>query len=311
MRRVWVFLLAILLLISEPVAAAVPGPNASITEARILKLAKKYDHSAYCLLKAYKKRGRSLKEWSGERTRLTQVMEVTTHETCHAYMGGTLNCTKYYIGNGKTVRVAHTKIFRSKKMASSIPSSLRTFRYATYVGDPVANLGANVSGVYGLLNEFTAYFWGMHINNAMIPYYEKYCTNFDMLWDYMSGCENCKMAYSEFRYYILHYLYYAKKHSPDVYRGIIRNTQFRRVYKLINKKYINHIKKYEKELKRLTHLLETYGYDMIVTDDHILIYDGDAWGYVFGIGRFTEEYNKLTKACKKTKYASIEKKLMK
>ena len=308
-RRIWICLLAGVLLLSQPAAAALPGPEASITSARILKLAKKYDYSAYCLLKAYKKSGGSLLEWSLGRSRLTQVMDVTTHETSHAFMNGTSRATSYYIGNGKTIRVKHTKVFRSKRMAGSIPTSLRTYRYDTYVGKPISNLGSDVGGIYGLMNEFTAYCWGMHIDNAMIPYYEKYCLNFDLLEDYLLGCENNKMAYSEFRFYMLHYLYYAKKHVPDVYKGIVRNKQFCRVYKKIEKKFVNQIKAYEKELKRLPPLLKKYGYVMIVTDEHVLIYDRDAQIPMFALGRFTTEYNKLIRACAKSKYKTVEKRL--
>ena len=39
-RRLGILLLAMLLLLAEPVAAAVPGPNASITADHMLKLAK-------------------------------------------------------------------------------------------------------------------------------------------------------------------------------------------------------------------------------------------------------------------------------
>ena len=308
-RRISILLLAVLLLFAEPAGAALPGPNASITAARLLKLAKKYDKSAYSLLASYKNSGHSLLAWAGGRSRLTEVMDVTTHETCHAYMHGTTIGTRYYIGNGRTIQVTHSKIFRSKKMANSIPKALRTFRYSTYVGKPISNLGSDVSGIYGLMNEFTAYFWGMHVNNAMIPYYEKYCTNFEVLRDYLLGCENNKMAYSEFRYYMLHYLYYAKKHHPDVYRGILRNTKFRKVYKLIEGKFTAQIRKYEKELERLKTVLKKKGYILIYTDENILIYDGNASLYEFGLGRFTSDYNKLIKACAQSKYKTIEKKL--
>lgn len=308
-RRVMLLVLAMVLLLAEPAAAALPGPNASISADNMLKLTKKYDKSAYSLLKAYKNQGRSLMDWTGGRSRLTEVIDVTTHETCHSYMHGTTIGTRYYIGNGKTIQVKHSKVFRSKKMAGSIPKSLRTFRYNTYVGKPVPNLGSDVAGIYGLMNEFTAYYWGMHVTNSMIPYYEKYCTNFNMLHDYLNGCENNKMAYSEFRYYMLHYMYYAKKHHPDVYRGILRNAKFLKIYKLIEAKFRAQIKKYEKELDRLKTLLKRKGYTLIYTQDSIFIYYGDAWGYEFALGRFTDDYNKLINVCKKSKYASIEKKL--
>lgn len=34
-----------------------------------------------------------------------------------------------------------------------------------------------------------------------------------------TDCENERQAYAELKYYILHYLYYAKKHYQDIYKG--------------------------------------------------------------------------------------------
>ena len=110
---------------------------------------------------------------------------------------------------------------------------------------------------------------------------------------------------------MLHYLYYAKKHVPDVYKGIVRNKQFCRVYKKIEKKFVNQIKKKKKELKRLPPLLKKHGYVMIVTDEHVLIYDRDAQIPMFALGRFTTEYNRLIRASHKSKYAAMEKRLKK
>ena len=53
------------------------------------------------------------------------------------------------------------------------------------------------------------------------------------------------MAYAEFKYYILNYLYYAKKHHPDVYKGIVNNKEFCKAYKTLESSYAKLIKEYE------------------------------------------------------------------
>ncbi len=105
---------------------------------------------------------------------ILQSLETAVHETCHGYISllGTgysykINNTGYvdkhlavYVGNKKNIYVKFTKIFKTRKMKHSIPKHLRTLRYS-YVKSNNNTLGSQVDGVYGLLDEFCAYYRGL------------------------------------------------------------------------------------------------------------------------------------------------------
>lgn len=76
-----------------------------------------------------------------------------------------------------------------------------------------------------------AYQRGMNTDVLLFPYLQKQNADRYAWSSYIIGCENGRQSYAEFKYYILHYLYYAKKHYPDVYKGIMNNRQFCKVYK--------------------------------------------------------------------------------
>ena len=305
--------LSVAMLLSVPVQAKVPEPGASVTAANMLSLANKYDKSALFLLKRFKNKGNSLLEWAGSGRSLIGILETTTHETCHDFMNSSYGTYHYYAGNGKSYPVPRTTVFPTKSIASTYRKSLRTDRYSIYIANANSILTANQFGPYGLLDEFAAYYWGMHLVNSLIPYFEKYASDFKLADEYMTLCENDRLAYAEFRYFILHYLYYAKKHKPAVYSGVISNAAFRKAYRILENKFSTHIKKYGKELKRLAKIWKKKGYTTVITDNAVTVTEPQQFFWttidypVLTVGRFTSEYKALTKECKKSKYAKIEK----
>ena len=63
-----------------------------------------------------------------------------------------------------------------------------------------------MDGIYGLMDEFNAYHWGMNTNVALYKYYKRFGLESDV-WDtFVDIGLNGKQAYAEFKYYILHYL---------------------------------------------------------------------------------------------------------
>ena len=137
----------------------------------------------------------------------------------------------------------------------------------------------------------------------LFPYLKKQGADWSAWQSYVSNGENGRQAYSEFKYYILHYLYYAKKHYPDDYRGIVNNRQFCRAYSTLEKNFRKCIKQYEKDLNKLKQILDAnQGYWLEITDERIMLHN-DYGG--IGMGRFTKDYRKLCKEISKKKYKSI------
>lgn len=168
-------------------------------------------------------------------------LSTAVHEQCHSYCG-TPSGFRYnsiqgkympskewiYIGDGQHIEVTFTDVFPSTEMVSTIPDALRTFRFDTYINGEAA-MASIQFGVYGMLDEFTAYCWDNH-NSIMQRDYQK--SNGLFIWN-----SNSYLAYAEFRFYILHYMLYAQQHYPDVYSGILNNDSFRQAFTTIDTKF--------------------------------------------------------------------------
>ena len=321
LKRFLAGILAVVLLISLPVssfevsaASKIPGFKAKVTEKNILKILNKYDKDGAYVMKKQINKGDNILWWFSN-ARIIDGMNTAVHEETHGYSHsyGTYSfsgtTTAYFVGNKKTVYVPHTTVYQSKEMANSIPKRLRTFRYNTYVAKPSAYLSSNVDGAYGLMNEFMAYRMGMSTTIALFPYYKAKKAGWDEWQVFINNCENDRLAYAEFKYYILNYLYYAKKHHPDVYNGIVNNKEFRKAYRTLESSYVKLIKEYEKDLKKIKKEMKAAGYQMQISDEMIMVYSSQGAGT--GTGRFTSDYNKLQKELRKDKYLSIHRKLVK
>ncbi len=286
--------------------------DAKITTKNVQNLLKKYDSDGAYILEKQRKAGSDILVWFSGGSQILDFVVTAVHEETHGYSfnyARNFGETAYFVGNKKTIYVSHTKVFKSKKMASSIPKKLRTFRYNTYVAArPDADISSNIKGAYGLMNEFMAYRAGMNTSVSMFSYLESQNADWDSWQTYIVSCENGRQAYAEFKYYILHYLYYAKKHYPDVYKGIVNNRAFCRTYKKLESSYAKLNKTYTEDLEKLKNILEKPGYTLEISDDDVMFSDEEG---ETGVGRFTEEYKALTEECGKKKYQSIHNVLVK
>ncbi len=181
--------------------------------------------------------------WFGSATTIGEgldSLDTAVHEQCHDYthtssgfmyssiQGRYMSGREWiYIGNGEHIEVTFTDIFPSSELVDTIPESLRTDRFGTYInGD--ANTSSIQHGPYGMLNEFTAYCWGIHNTIKQQGFRQEH--NLLNLYRYSDDF----VSYAEFRYYILHYMLYAKEHYPTVYSDILANDNFRKAFATID-----------------------------------------------------------------------------
>jgi hypothetical protein len=129
----------------------------------------------------------------------------------------------YYVIPDEFIFRRDTFLYKGFKKEINDPISPRMISYLTekYVS-------ANVKGIYGLLNEFSAYFHGF--NATLMLYeradslFEKY--NYSHLKDLNSSC----LAYYEFKLFIAWYLTYTKECEPEVYQKLISDAILRRTF---------------------------------------------------------------------------------
>jgi hypothetical protein len=115
---------------------------------------------------------------------------------------------------------------------------------------------------------------------------------------FMSNVDASFYAYAEFKFYILRYLMYARKHKKDIYEGILSNTSFKNAYQLVDVEYAKLISDYFSLRTKLLSKLQEQGHEVEITEKFTFI-DGS------GTGNFTEVYNKLMKEMEKDQYLSI------
>lgn len=205
--------------------------------------------------------------------------------------------------------VKRTPVFNTSEIADSIPERLRTFRFATYIApDPAGSLSATGSkawGVYGLLNEYSAYYHGNKAALDLYPYYRDVMPPGPAKWhDYFSGINRSFSANVEFRFFILKYLQYAKEHHPLIYSGIMENREFVLAYHAVSKQHEDLSDEYFRIKKEVFTNLEKEGYT--VTEDAENMYTGKGASR-YGSSHHLAAYYLLRDELEKPEYRTIMK----
>ena len=135
-------------------------------------------------------------------------------------------------------------MFPTEDAAKLFPEHLRTFRYDTYVSEG-ATSSSNVKGIYGLLNEYSAYCWGLNHTISLYPYFKNQPMSTELWYSFYRSGGNNLQAYSEFRFYILSYMLYAEEHEPAVYEGIMGNSALLAALQSMDARWIDTLVAYE------------------------------------------------------------------
>ncbi len=200
----------------------------------------------------------SWSHYNSEAQRLAHF-DVTIHETAHKSMyearvkcnnqlKGIDNSTnqkyKFVILNSKRefIECDFETIPQANGMKSYIPeaflpqeemfffkkiiTSKKSPRLQTYIFE--GNTSANVDGIYGMLDEFSAYYHG---TNAIWMLYERNDTLFSKFQyeDLKNTVSSC-IAYYEFSLFIAWYLNYLKYEHPQKYAALLDNVNLRKVF---------------------------------------------------------------------------------
>lgn len=208
---------------------------------------------------------------------LLASFETVIHELLHGYnnQNHELKIHTYFPGPGERVQVPMTKVFSSKELNNFVREGLQDslFRYGLYVGGKQAvaehgkermilNKGngsevASISeGLYGLLEEFNAYYFGTLASWELYDYYDDNLEsgNQDIWSDYKHSLLGNAMAYYEFRLFISWYLIYAEQNHPEIYKGLTSNLELRSTFALLDNRYGKLVAEIENEIPELDEL---------------------------------------------------------
>ncbi|NLW48991.1 MAG: hypothetical protein GXY86_16885 [Firmicutes bacterium] len=296
----WIFLLAILLIIFPMQSDAILSPRETI-----MQLLKEYSPSGYHLVTRVEGLPDNKELYLGSRKIVLPILkeELTTwvhgdtekdiltaigtvvHEMCHYYTGNMAYpllaeqrvkvpleeyYDAYYIEDGNDILVKRTKVFNTREIAAIIPESLRTFRFS-YV-NAEKTLASQILGIYGLMDEFCAYYYGTKAAVEIYPYYrDKMTSGVDRWITYLDQVNAVYFAYPEFKFFILKYLQYAKSHYPSQYREIIENKGLIRTFFIIDQNYAALIARYNTIKEEIFEDLQNEGYTVTEKNNHYQI----------------------------------------
>ena len=165
--------------------------------------------------------------------------------------GDPWKCMGLYLDDAERYLLPIAPAFPSREMAASAPPALRaSFRFKQYVHPSVPNQSTQTEGIYGLLNEFHAYYWSARVDAELLSYLVEGRRSYDNVFAFCGKADNAYSAYLEFRSYILHYLLFARTRDPALYAGLMENKEFRRMFSLIDEAY-------SRECERFYGALET------------------------------------------------------
>jgi hypothetical protein len=173
--------------------------------------------------------------WSGDtvEVNLRNQYETVIHESVHHVN----SYSNYLIVPGIEINVSRGKYFKSAEFATIVPEGLNEniFRYKTYV-DSTSYVGANVSGIYGLMDEFSAYLNGVRACQvgAKTALIRKDTTMALLLRSQATGTY---FAWYEFRLFTAWYLHYASLKHPEIYTDLQANTNLRIVFTLLDDEF--------------------------------------------------------------------------
>lgn len=229
----------------------------------------------YCGPGCYKQMtgvGNETVDWNGDTSYTTLINDYSTmtHETTHhnnRYLNYDWDKNLWsqivLVEPGIEITYDETPTFHSELFISIIPKEApqKIFRYGLYVSKG-AFPSANLSGIYGLMNEFSAYRNGTRVaieaTNTAIKLNDK-----EKIKLFESQAIGEYFAYYEFRLFIAWYLEYGQKNKPDIYKKIMDNTNLRIAFTLLDDGYKNDLV----ELERIVKKYPIWSYDIFEKDN--------------------------------------------
>lgn len=232
---------------------------------------------------------------------LINESHTVVHEGCHGYNSEIADLADvgdgYYIAPGITIPVVEGVVYNSNELNRIVADSLekKIFRYDTYIGD-ASDVSSQQSGLYGLLDEFSAYYHATKFAYDLRPWFEEYYGYKDALpWidGYVWAIGSSATAFYEFRLFMAWYLKYARQNRPAVYASLMENKNLRLAFTLLYDKFEESAGNYEGELDRVAATLVKKGFKVKRETEFLMIYNENGSGT--GRGHYMAEIHFLEK----------------
>jgi hypothetical protein len=186
----------------------------------------------------------------GNLEHVTRYMDTGVHEVTHGYIG---RMAFQMLSERKTsyralaipvdAEVPHLvrvpEVYPSIEMLATFPADARGLRFVHYIDTPDEPLLATQQlGLYGMMDEWSAYYQGARTTVEMWPWVRDEVGNDQWsLINYAVQLDDSITPHAEFKLYILHYLLYAREHHPEVYRAAMANTELKAAFADLDRAY--------------------------------------------------------------------------
>ncbi len=198
----------------------------------------------------------------------------------------------FMIENDNIILVKHSEVYNSNELKRDIPRELRTFRYDPYI-TPKSNVGSQKQGIYGLLDEFNAYYRGTLISYNLFPAYKEMAGEKPGVYlDYIQNMSSIRMAYYEFKYFMLSYLSKAQTKYPKLYDGFLANQALREAYTLIHDNFQKLNQRIDQRLDNVMADLNNQGIESYIKDNYFWVRTRGVGMNLEAIGLLKEELSK-------------------
>ena len=181
--------------------------------------------------------------WCTDGMELITALSFAVHENYHGYQDAdvmlfaeTIKRNHIVDDGGVIISFQREGLEWTEQAAAGIPNNLRTGRWETYVSEGAATV-ANRWGAYGLLEEFSAYYYdAMSTIDAtayVFDFIDKHGItvtrnnySFEMICSYLHNLQENKLAFYEFSLWMLEYMLYVQENRPDLFQAIMGNDEF-------------------------------------------------------------------------------------
>jgi hypothetical protein len=259
----------------------------------VLHLTKTYCSDASEILQSQKEM-QSYLQYLHKMTKREEILDrfaTMVHEACHGYNSDIQFIGGYFITKGIQIKANwgfDTQIFNSNELNNFVAKDVRDkiFRYDTYVGDK-SNTSSQVNGIYGMIDEFSAYYHGTKAFFELRKYFETFAPykTQPKTWlnAYLGSPYSYIYAYEEFRLFISWYLRYAQKKHPTDYQRVMADQNLRVAFTLLDDLYKQLVSEYFETRKDIISKLTTAGYELKLDSDYLYIYDSNGSGSGTGV----------------------------
>ncbi|GHV88088.1 hypothetical protein AGMMS50267_04480 [Spirochaetia bacterium] len=174
-----------------------------------------------------------------DKLELFSTLATAVHESTHVFWRE----ETFLLDNEKIIlpRASRNLWPKTEYVTSQIAENMRSRRWITYVS-PGATTSANPNGIYGLLDEFQAYYYGLKAVYDCYPYLQEYGAYEDTIiayWYIIHLYGDLLQSYYEFKWWILLYMENIKNNYPQLYKQFIESREFLTVFLYFNDHFEN------------------------------------------------------------------------